>query len=141
MSFAEPAYSGDAWEQLCDSYLDAYLEFEAHERGLWPTWIKPCDDELPPVTLHRWLQAIASVDADLIDPSAQMRATEQMGPEYAATLGTGVWDLSSGPVVHVEASIDHLFSNCELTVLNYVLRSVMAAPLASYIVARCNCEV
>jgi pre-mRNA-processing factor 8 len=45
-------------ENIMDAYLDQFLFFEADKRGLFPTWIKPADTELPPLLVYKWCHGI-----------------------------------------------------------------------------------
>jgi pre-mRNA-processing factor 8 len=48
-----PVYEIDALEKITDAYLDQYLWYEADKRQLFPNWIKPSDDEPPPILVYK----------------------------------------------------------------------------------------
>ena len=51
-------YDIDPLEKITDAYLDQYLWYEADKRKLFPNWIKPADQEPPPLLVYKWCQGI-----------------------------------------------------------------------------------
>lgn len=106
-------YSIDPLEKITDAYLDHYLWFEADERKLFPNWIKPSDDEIPPLLVYKWCQGINNV--------------------------AGVWDVDDGEsTVMLETKLEHIAEKIDFTLLNRLLRLIMDPNMADYITAKSN---
>lgn len=109
----EPVNKVDPAEKIVDSYLDQYLWFEADRRGLFPSWVKPGDGEVPPLLVYKWCQGINAI------------------PD--------VWDTSQGQRVAVlETTLANMTENIDLTLLKRLLGLVVDPVIADYIVAKFN---
>ena len=53
-----PTYDIEPIEKITDAYLDQYLAYEADKRALFPAWIKPSDQEPPPLLVYKWSNGI-----------------------------------------------------------------------------------
>jgi len=53
-----PVYDVEPLEKITDAYLDQYLWYEADKRNLFPNWIKPADNEPPPLIVYKWCTGI-----------------------------------------------------------------------------------
>lgn len=51
-----PVFEIEPLEKITDAYLDQYLWYEADKRHLFPNWIKPSDNEPPPLLVYKWCQ-------------------------------------------------------------------------------------
>lgn len=51
-------YEVDPLEKITDAYLDQYLWYEASVRHLFPNWVKPSDNEPPPLLVYKWCEGI-----------------------------------------------------------------------------------
>lgn len=108
-----PVYSVDPLEKITDAYLDQYLWYESDQRSLFPNWVKPSDDEIPPLLVYKWCQGINNV--------------------------SGVWNTSEGQsTVLMETTLGNLSEKIDFTLLNRLLRLVMDPNLADYITAKNN---
>jgi len=111
-----PVYDIDPLEKITDSYVDQYLWFEADQRHLFPSWIKPADSEPPPLLLHRWCSGINNLQ--------------------------DIWDTSNGEcVVLVETKFETVYEQIEMTLLNRLLRLIMDHNIADYITAKNNVNI
>ena len=111
-----PVHGIDPLEKITDAYLDQYLWFEAEQRGLFPNWIKPGDDEPQPLLVYKWCNGINNLDS--------------------------VWETKEGECVAlVEASFSKISEKMDLTLLNRLLRLVMDHNLADYMTAKNNVSV
>ncbi|CCK70335.1 U4/U6-U5 snRNP complex subunit PRP8 KNAG_0E00670 [Huiozyma naganishii CBS 8797] len=108
-----PLYAIDPLEKITDAYLDQYLWFESDQRNLFPNWVKPSDDEIPPLLVYKWSQGINNVK--------------------------DVWNVSNGgSTVMLETKLDDLAEKIDFTLLNRLLRLIMDPNLADYITAKNN---
>ncbi|KAI3617313.1 hypothetical protein CBS9595_003222 [Malassezia furfur] len=111
-----PVYDIEPMEKITDAYLDQYLAYEADKRGLFPPWIKPSDQEPPPLLVYKWCNAINNL--------------------------TDVWDTSDGACnVLMETSLSKVFDKVDITLLNRLLRLIMDHNLADYITAKNNISI
>ncbi|CAN3368761.1 pre-mRNA-splicing factor 8 [Diutina catenulata] len=111
-----PTYTVDPLEKITDAYLDQYLWLEAESRRLFPSWIKPSDDEIPPILLYKWCQGVNNV--------------------------SNVWDTDHGECnVMVESQLTDLMANVDLLVLNRLLRLIVDPNIADYMTAKNNVSV
>lgn len=112
-SHLEPAYAVDPLEKITDAYLDQYLWYEADKRALFPSWVKPSDDEVAPLLVYKWCQGVNNV------------------PD--------VWDTQKGHrLVMLETSVAKIAENMDLTVANRLLRLVVDPQIADYITSKNN---
>ncbi|KAK6202977.1 NUC071 domain-containing protein [Scheffersomyces amazonensis] len=111
-----PTYTIDPLEKITDAYLDQYMWYEADKRHLFPNWVKPSDDEIPPLLVYKWCQGINNLDK--------------------------VWDYESGQcTVMVETSLSKLAEKVDFTLLNRLLRLVVDTNIADYITAKNNISI
>lgn len=111
--YVSPVYTVDPLEKITDAYLDQYLWYEADKRNLFPNWIKPSDEEIPPLLVYKWCQGINNV--------------------------SGIWDIDNGEsTVLLETTLEELAEKIDFTVLNRLLRLIMDPNLADYITAKNN---
>ncbi|KAI3402314.2 PRP8 [Candida oxycetoniae] len=111
-----PTYVIDPVEKITDAYLDQYLWYEADKRQLFPNWIKPADDEIPPLTVYKWCQGINNLK--------------------------DVWKTSEGEsVVMMEASLKAFSDKMDFTLLNRLLRLIMDPNIADYITSKNNVNI
>ncbi|GMM36116.1 U4/U6-U5 snRNP complex subunit [Saccharomycopsis crataegensis] len=108
-----PTYSVDPLEKITDAYLDQYLWFEADRRQLFPNWIKPSDNEIPPLLAYKWCQGINNLE--------------------------NVWETSNGECsVLLQSSLSNMAEKIDLTLLNRLLRLIMDSNIADYLTAKNN---
>ncbi|GAM23554.1 hypothetical protein SAMD00019534_067290 [Acytostelium subglobosum LB1] len=108
-----PVYDVEPFEKITDSYLDQYLWYEADKRQLFPNWVKPSDNEPPPVLLHKWCQGINNLD--------------------------GIWETADGQcVVMMETQLSKVYEKIDLTLLNRLLRLIVDQNLADYMSGKNN---
>ncbi|WVN88199.1 pre-mRNA-processing-splicing factor 8 [Cryptococcus depauperatus CBS 7841] len=108
-----PCYDIEPIEKISDSYLDQYLHYEADKRRLFPNWIKPSDNEPPPLLVYKWCQGINNL--------------------------TDIWDTSEGEsVVMMETVLSRVYEKVDFTLLVRLLRLIMDHNLADYITAKNN---
>lgn len=108
-----PVYKIDPLEKIVDAYLDQYLWFEAQQRNLFPNWVKPSDQEIPPHLVYKWSQGINNLDE--------------------------VWDTSRGQsTVIMESTFEHFADKIDFTLLNRLLRLVVDSNIADYMTAKNN---
>ncbi|KAF6056038.1 PROCN domain family protein [Candida parapsilosis] len=108
-----PSYNVDPLEKITDAYLDQYLWYEADKRKLFPNWIKPADDEIPPLMVYKWCQGINNLH--------------------------NVWKTSEGECnVMLETKLSHFSDKIDFTLVNRLLRLVMDTNIADYITAKNN---
>ncbi|KAF2073323.1 hypothetical protein CYY_005376 [Polysphondylium violaceum] len=108
-----PVFDVDPLEKITDAYLDQYLWYEADKRQLFPNWIKPSDNEPPPVLIHKWCQGINNLDR--------------------------IWETSDGEcVVLLETQFSKVYEKMDLTLLNRLLRLIVDQNIADYMSAKNN---
>lgn len=108
-----PTYAVDPLEKITDAYLDQYLWYEADKRQLFPNWVKPSDDEIPPLLVYKWCQGINNLD--------------------------NVWSTSRGEAnVHFETCLSKVAENIDFTMLNRLLRLIVDPNIADYITSKNN---
>ncbi|GMF07769.1 unnamed protein product [[Candida] boidinii] len=90
-----PVYEVDPLEKITDAYLDQYLWYEAEKRGLFPNWVKPSDNEIPPLLVYKWCQGISNLE--------------------------DVWDTSKGQCnVMLQTSLNKIAEKVDFTLLNRI---------------------
>jgi pre-mRNA-processing factor 8 len=67
-SYLVPVHHIEPLEKITDAYLDQYLWYEADKRHLFPNWVKPSDNEPPPVLVYKWAAGINNI-TDVWDTS------------------------------------------------------------------------
>lgn len=108
-----PTYAIDPLEKITDAYLDQYLWYEADKRKLFPNWIKPSDDEIPPLLTYKWCQGINNLE--------------------------NVWETSNGECnVMLETSLSKMAEKIDFTLLNRLLRLIVDPNIADYITSKNN---
>lgn len=108
-----PTYSIDPLEKITDAYLDQYMWYEADKRRLFPNWVKPSDDEIPPLLVYKWSQGINNIE--------------------------NVWDTSKGQSnVMFETSINKFSEKIDSTLLNRLLRLIVDPNIADYMTSKNN---
>ncbi|ODV81188.1 PROCN-domain-containing protein [Suhomyces tanzawaensis NRRL Y-17324] len=108
-----PTFSIDPLEKITDAYLDQYLWYEADKRKLFPNWIKPSDDEIPPLLVYKWCQGINNL--------------------------SDVWNTTNGECnVMIETTFEKLTEKIDFTLLNRLLRLVIDPNIADYITSKNN---
>lgn len=108
-----PTYAIDPLEKITDAYLDQYLWYESEKRKLFPNWVKPSDDEVPPLLVYKWCQGINNLD--------------------------GVWNTSNGECnVMMETTLNKLTEKMDFTLLNRLLRLIVDPNIADYMTSKNN---
>ncbi|KAH9912797.1 uncharacterized protein B0H18DRAFT_1126773 [Fomitopsis serialis] len=108
-----PCYDIEPVEKITDAYLDQFQFFEADKRGLFPSWIKPADTELPPLLVYKWRQGINNL--------------------------TDIWETSEGECdVLMETVLSKVYEKIDVTLLNGLLCLILDHDLADYITAKNN---
>ena len=108
-----PIYHIEPLEKISDAYLDQYLWYEADKRQLFPNWIKPSDNEPPPLLVYKWCQGINNL--------------------------TEVWETGSEEcVVMMQTKLEKLFEKIDLTMLNRLLRLILDHNIADYMTSKNN---
>ncbi|RKP02105.1 hypothetical protein CXG81DRAFT_11192 [Caulochytrium protostelioides] len=108
-----PVYDIEPLEKMTDAYLDQYLWYEADLRQLFPSWVKPSDQEPAPLLVYKWCQGINNLD--------------------------DVWTTAHGECnVMLETNLARIHDKIDLTLLNRLLRLVMDHNLADYMTAKNN---
>lgn len=103
----------DPLEKITDAYIDQYLWYEADKRHLFPNWVKPSDDEIPPLLVYKWSQGINNLQ--------------------------GVWDTSQGQCnVMLATTLDKFADQFDFTLVNRLLRLIMDPNIADYMTAKNN---
>ena len=111
-----PVYHVDPLEKITDAYLDQYLWYEADKRRLFPPWVKPSDNEPPPLLTYKWCQAINNLQ--------------------------DVWETADGECnVMMEADLCRLYDKIDLTLLNRLLRLIIDHNIADYMTAKNNVAI
>ncbi|KAL1636256.1 pre-mRNA-splicing factor 8 [Neofusicoccum ribis] len=111
-----PVYDIEPIEKITDAYLDQYLWYQADQRHLFPSWIKPSDSEVPPLLVYKWAQGINNLDK--------------------------VWEYQEGECnVMIETKLSKVYEKIDLTLLNRLLRLVMDHNLADYITSKNNVQL
>jgi len=111
-----PVYDIEPLEKITDAYLDQYLWYEADKRRLFPNWIKPSDNEPPPLLVYKWSQGINNLE--------------------------GIWDTADGEcVVCVQTKFEKLYEKVDLTLLNRLLRLIVDHNIADYMTAKNNVTI
>lgn len=111
-----PAYTIDPLEKITDAYLDQYLSYEADKRKLFPNWIKPSDDEIPPLLVYKWCQGINNIE--------------------------NAWDTSNGQSnVMFESKLHKFTEKIDFTLLSRLLKLVVADGIADYITSKNNVQL
>jgi pre-mRNA-processing factor 8 len=108
-----PVYNVEPLEKITDAYLDQYLWYEGDKRRLFPNWVKPSDNEPPPLLVYKWCQGINNLDS--------------------------VWETNNGEcVVLVETKFEKMYEKVDLTLLNRLLRLIVDHNIADYMTAKNN---
>merc|ERR1719399_1092675 len=108
-----PVHDIEPLEKISDAYLDQYLWYEADKRQLFPNWIKPSDNEPPPLLVYKWCQGINNL--------------------------TDVWETGNDEcVVMMQTKLEKLFEKIDLTLLNRLLRLIVDHNLADYMTSKNN---
>ncbi|PWN47328.1 PRP8 pre-mRNA processing factor 8-like protein [Violaceomyces palustris] len=111
-----PVYDIEPIEKITDAYLDQYLAYEADKRQLFPAWIKPGDQEPPPLLVYKWCNGINNLQ--------------------------DVWETSEGECnVMMETSLSRVYEKIDITLLNRLLRLIMDHNMADYITAKNNISI
>lgn len=111
-----PVHEIEPLEKITDAYLDQYLWYEADKRQLFPNWVKPSDNEPPPLLVYKWCQGINNL--------------------------TEVWETASDEcVVMMQTQLEKLFEKIDLTLLNRLLRLILDHNIADYITSKNNVVV
>ncbi|OJD40749.1 pre-mrna-processing-splicing factor 8 [Diplodia corticola] len=111
-----PVYDIEPIEKITDAYLDQYLWYQADQRHLFPSWIKPSDSEVPPLLVYKWAQGINNLDK--------------------------VWEYQEGECnVMIETKLSKVYEKIDLTLLNRLLRLIMDHNLADYITSKNNVQL
>ncbi|CRG90215.1 Pre-mRNA-processing-splicing factor 8 [Talaromyces islandicus] len=111
-----PVYDVEPIEKITDAYLDQYLWYQADQRHLFPSWIKPSDSEVPPLLTYKWAQGINNL--------------------------SNVWETADGETnVMIETNLSKVYEKMDLTLLNRLLRLIMDHNLADYITSKNNVQL
>ncbi|KAL7751467.1 Pre-mRNA-processing-splicing factor 8 [Sorochytrium milnesiophthora] len=112
-SHITPVYDIEPLEKITDAYLDQYLWYEADKRHLFPAWIKPADQEPPPLLVFKWCQGVNNL--------------------------TDVWETADGQCnVMLETNLAKMYEKMDLTLLNRLLRLILDHHLTDYMTAKNN---
>lgn len=115
-SHINPVYDVEPIEKITDAYLDQYLWYQAEQRHLFPSWIKPSDSEVPPLLTYKWAQGINNL--------------------------SNVWETADGETnVMIETELSKVYEKIDLTLLNRLLRLIMDHNLADYITSKNNVQL
>ncbi|KAK4942570.1 pre-mRNA-splicing factor 8 [Elasticomyces elasticus] len=115
-SSINPVYDVEPIEKITDAYLDQYLWYQADQRHLFPSWVKPSDSEVPPLLVYKWAQGINNL--------------------------TNVWETADGECnVMIETQLSKVYEKIDLTLLNRLLRLIMDHNLADYITSKNNVQL
>jgi len=114
-----PVYRIDSFERLVDAFLDQWLWYKATETRLFPAHVQPCDDELPPVHVLRFVERLDAIP-------------------HLWTLGTGP---NKSFLVLIQTPLSGLFQRADLLVLDRLLRQLLAPEIVDYLIARCNATI
>ncbi|KAF1351355.1 pre-mRNA-processing-splicing factor 8 [Delphinella strobiligena] len=115
-STINPVYDIEPIEKITDAYLDQYLWYQADQRHLFPSWIKPSDSEVPPLLTYKWAQGINNL--------------------------SNVWEIADGECnVMIETQLSKVYEKIDLTLLNRLLRLIMDHNLADYISSKNNVQL
>lgn len=108
-----PVYDIEPYEKITDAYLDQYLWYEADKRHLFPAWIKPSDNEPPPLLTYKWCQGINNL--------------------------TDIWETADGECnVMMETRLNKIYEKVDITLLNRLLRLILDHNLADYMSGKNN---
>lgn len=108
-----PTHTIDPLEKITDAYLNQYLWYEADKRKLFPNWVKPSDDEIPPLLVYKWCQGINNLDK--------------------------VWSTDRGEAnVMFHTTLSRVAENIDFTVLKRLLGLVLDPLIVDYIIAKNN---
>ncbi len=111
-----PVYDIEPLEKITDAYLDQYLWYEGDNRRLFPAWIKPSDQEPPPLLVYKWCQGVNNLE--------------------------DVWETSQGECnVFLDTKLEKLYDKMDLTLLNRLLRLVVDMNIADYMTAKNNITI
>lgn len=115
-SHVSPVYQVDMTEKIVDAYLDQYLWYEAERLQLFPEWLKPSDDEVTPIMVRKFCAELNN------------------SPHFWDTEN----DATSG-LIHVK--LHRFVENCDLTLLNQLLKLIVDANIADYITSKMNASL
>jgi pre-mRNA-processing factor 8 len=108
-----PVYDIEPLEKITDAYLDQYLWYEADKRNLFPNWVKPADQEPPPLLVYKWCQGLNNL--------------------------TDIWDTENDrSTVLLQTKFDKVYEKMDPTLLNRLLRLIMDHNLADYMTTKNN---
>ncbi|KAK6589199.1 JAB PAD domain [Cryptosporidium xiaoi] len=111
-----PVYEIDPLEKITDTYLDQYLWYESDNRRLFPNWVKPSDNEPPPLLIYKLCNAINNL--------------------------TNFWEFEDESIgLLVESQYEQIMEKIDLTLLNRLLRLIMDHNLADYITSKNNINI
>ncbi|KAJ5888218.1 hypothetical protein N7495_008259 [Penicillium taxi] len=115
-NFTNPVYDIEPIEKITDAYLDQYLWYQADQRHLFPSWIKPSDSEVPPLLTYKFTQGINNLH--------------------------NVWETADGETnVIMETELSKIHEKIDLTLLNRMLRLIMDHNMADYITSKNNVQL
>ncbi len=111
-----PVYEIEPLEKITDAYLDQYLWYEADKRQLFPNWVKPSDQEPPPLLAYKWCLGVNNV--------------------------SGAWDTDNGEcLVMLQSRQEKVYEKVDLTMLNRLLRLIVDHNIADYMTAKNNVAI
>lgn len=111
-----PRFFVDPLEKITDAYLDQYLAYEADSRQLFPQWIKPSDNEIPPYLVYKFANGLNNLN--------------------------NVWDCSNGEMnALLTGNIEDFTNKLDLSLLNRFLKVVIDPTLADYMTAKNNSSI
>ena len=111
-----PVYEIDPLEKITDAYLDQYLWYEADKRKLFPSWIKPSDEEPQPYLVYKFCQGINNL--------------------------TDFWNCDQGECnVLMEAPFDKVYEKIDPTLLSRLLRLIVDHNIADYMSKKSNVKI
>lgn len=115
-SHLSPVYHVDPFEKIVDAYLDQYLWYEAEQRNLFPEWVKPSDNEVAPIMVHKFCGQVNDI--------------------------TDFWKADEdekSAILHLKLS--RFVENADFILLNQLLRLVLDSAIADYITAKMNASL
>ena len=115
-SHLTPVYHVDMAERIIDSYLDQYLWYEATRKKLFPSWIKPVDNDVAPIMVRKFCNKVNEI------------------PDLWSTEND-----AASSLIHLK--LDTFVENVDLTLLNQLLKLVVDPLIADYITAKMNASL
>lgn len=111
-----PRFFVDPLEKISDAYLDQYLSYESSQRNLFPVWVKPSDNEIPPFLVHKFASGLNNLDE--------------------------VWECKDGSMnALLSGDLEDFTEKIDLNLLNRFLRLIVDPTLADYMTSKNNSNI